>query len=172
MDIVILSRCYLTIGSNMIVRLCILSCWTCFSICPRRRISKGSRWDPELNSGWHNAKVQDDVALCWLLAISRLCDGGKGMGFQTRGRQEPLITKGIHHTSCWTCFSICPRWRMSKGSRWDPELNSGWHNAKVQDDIEQCWLLAISRLCDGGKGVGSKSLAARPRWGAPPMYII
>ena len=135
---------------------------TCFSICTRRRTSKGSRWDPELNSGWHNAKVHDDVEQCWLLAISRLCDEGKGMGFQARGRQEPLITKGIHHTSCWTCFSICPRRRTSKGSRWDPELNSGWHNAKFRMILGNVgfWPLAVWKtgrwIAAGFKPVGDK----------------
>ena len=29
--------------------------------------------------------------------------------------------------SCWTCFSICPRWCSRNGSLWDPETSSGWH---------------------------------------------
>ena len=33
----------------------VMSCWTRFSICPRRRVSDGSRWDPETSSGWHDA---------------------------------------------------------------------------------------------------------------------
>ena len=29
--------------------------------------------------------------------------------------------------SCWTRFSICPRWSINIGSQWDPETSSGWH---------------------------------------------
>ena len=47
----------------------------CFSICPRRRMSDGSRWDPETSSGWHNdshfsrQKNKRTYFLLWPLAF-------------------------------------------------------------------------------------------------------
>ena len=51
--------------------------------------------------------------------------------------------------SCWTCFSICPRWCSRNGSLWDPETSSGWHLCIPRSSLTAHYSLLknLSYLC-------------------------